>query len=62
MPYFLAIFSNDALFYRDKVILAVNRVVNQGEVCRVLAVFWYRKASIVASSNKIVRDIVDVLQ
>lgn len=62
MPYFLAIFSNDALFYRDKVILAVNRVVNQGEVCRVLAVFWYCKASIVASSNKIVRDIVDVLQ
>ena len=62
MSYFLAIFSNDTLFYRDKVILAVNRVVNQGEVCRVLAVFWYCKASIVASSNKVIRDIVDVLQ
>lgn len=37
MP-FLTFFSDDALFYRDKVILTVNRVVNQGEVSRVLAV------------------------
>ena len=55
-------FSNDTLFYRDKVILAINRVVNQGEVSRVLTVFWYRKAGIVASSNKVICDIVDILQ
>ena len=60
MPYFLAIFSNDTLFYRDKVILTVNRVVNQGEVSRVLAVFWYRKAGIVASSNKVICDMLDM--